>query len=153
MSHLNNGELPDGVEPQWAAHVIATYTDENFVWSNGNWQLPDDERRAVLEVFKVAGHPLSRSEIVAAGVGENQLRYLSRMTDALSGDPTLRRIGSGRKALFAPLECHHCGGTATHSMVTPETRPGVLCPSCWRSPQADSPIFPEWYRSDDAVIC
>lgn len=44
------------------------------------------------------------------------------------------------------LACPHCGGQVSHSIVTPETRPGVLCPDCWRTPHPASPVFLEWYR-------
>ncbi len=147
VAHLTNSEPPHGVDVDWAAHVIAVYTDAGFVWSNDKWQLPDDVRKTALDVFVSADNPLSRSEILAAGIGESQLRYLSRMTNAPSGDPILRRVGGGRNAPYALLECPHCGGTAAHSMVTPETRPGVLCPTCWRTPEPHSPVFPAWYRS------
>ena len=146
-THLTDSELPQGVDADWAAHVIEVYTDIGFDWSNDKWRLPDDVRQAALNIFVAASHPLSRSEVLAAGIGENQLRYLSRMTNAPSGDPILRRVGGRRTAPYALLECPHCGGTAAHSVVTPETRPGVLCPTCWRTPEPDSPVFPDWYRS------
>ncbi len=51
----------------------------------------------------------------------------------------------GRDPMYGLLECPHCGGWASHSIVTPETRPGVLCPDCRRTPDLESPVFPEWY--------
>jgi hypothetical protein len=100
------------------------------------------------EVLRVLGHDgLTRADLIEAGLGANQIRYLSRKTKAPSGEPILRRVRSDDGAKYLPLGCPHCGGYATHSMVTPETRPGVLCPTCWRTPRSDSPVFPIWYRS------
>ena len=147
VAHLTKRELPGDVDAEWAAHLIAVYTDADFEWSNDKWQLPDDVRKAALDAFISAGRPLSRSEVLAAGVSESQLRYLTRVTNAPSGDPILRRVGPQRGAPYALVDCPHCGGLAAHSVVTPETRPGILCTTCWRTPTPNSPIFPEWYRA------
>jgi len=146
-AHLAEKPTPPGVDEGWARHVAAVYTAPDFQWSRGRWQLEDEVRRAAIAVLVDAGGQMARSELVAAGISANQLRHLSRETpDAPSGDPVLRRLSRGRDPMYALLECPHCGGWASHSIVTPETRPGVLCPACWRTPEPASPVFPGWYR-------
>lgn len=148
-AHLAGDPYPAGVDPIWADHVVDVYTDHGFRWNLGHWRLADDLRRRALQVVTDAGGRLSRHEIFQAGIKPEQLRYLSRQTHAPSGEPILQRVGkkNGDNTIYGPLPCPHCTGTATHSIVTPETAPGVLCPACWRAPRPDSPTFPDWYRT------
>lgn len=146
-AHLGCQDLPETVDPDWARHVVDIYTDPEFRWNQGHWRLADDARRSGLSIVSAAGGRLDRRSILRAGLSENQLRYLTRVTNAPSGAPILRRLDLKRNATFGLLECPHCGGHADHSVVTPETRPGVLCSACWRAPTPNSPVFPAMYRS------
>ena len=146
-NHLAHEVISDDVDPDWATHVIAVYTDPNFEWSTDKWRLGDEVRRSALESIATAGRPLTRDELSARGITATQLRYLSRVTDAPSGEPILWRVSSKRNAPYALLDCPHCDGKASVSVVTPETRPGVLCPDCGRAPRPGSPVFPPWYRT------
>lgn len=147
-AHLGSQTLP-GADPQWVSHVGRVYADPHFAWNKHHWRLQDTVRREALAILVAGGGRMARSEILRAGLTEHQLRHLSRQTpNAPSGDPVLRRVDRGRHdPAYGLLPCPHCGGFATHSVVTPETRPGVLCPTCWRSPDPGSPVFPEWYRT------
>lgn len=151
LSHLNEVDLPDGVNPEWAKHVITVYADPDFAWTPNRWRLDDSIRREVLDLMIQRGGEISVSDLIAAGIKKEQLRYLSRVTDAPSGDPILCRISRGGESSVALIDCPHCGGKAAHSIVTPETRPGILCTSCWRTPQVNSPAFPEAYRTLGAL--
>lgn len=143
---LEGGPTPSGVDDGWARHVVTVYTAPNFRWNKGRWRLEDDVRRKAIAILVDAGGQMPRSELLAAGLSADQLRHLSRETpDAPSGDPVLERLNWGRDPMYALLRCSHCGGWASHSIVTPETRPGVLCPDCRRTPAPASPVFPEWY--------
>lgn len=146
-AHLLGEPTPEGIDPHWAGHIVSTYTDPHFNWNRGHWRLVDDTRRGGLRILAEAGGRLGHQKILDAGLNVNQLRYLSRHTDAPSGEPILRRMGRGRDSTYALLDCPHCGGLMSHSVVTPETRPGVICPTCWRTPRPDSPVFPDWYRT------
>jgi len=145
FAHLSSRDLPDDVEPDWATHVIEVYTDAEFEWSPDKWRLPNEIRRKALSALNEAGRPLTGGEFHSKGITANQLRHLSRITDAPSGDPILRRVSSQRNAPFTLLDCPHCGESAAWSVVTPETRPGVLCAACRRTPVLGSPKFPDWY--------
>ena len=146
MAHLSQAPLDQEIDPEWADHIVATYADLSFAWNRGKWRLPDEGRRALLSLLSDAGGQLSQREILATGITKSQLRYLGRVTDAPSGQPIVRRAANVRNAMYTLIECPHCGGFASHSIVTPETPLGVLCPSCWRMPVALSPVFPEMYR-------
>ena len=146
LSHLSGQPLPRDAERGWAEQIIATYCDPNFSWSRDHWRLPDETRQPALDVLKDCGDGLNRSEMLAAGVTATQLRYLSKVTPAPSGAPILRTTRQGRGVAYSALKCPHCGGRSLHSIVTPETRPGVLCITCWRAPFPGSPVFPEWYQ-------
>jgi len=145
-AHFQEENLPDTVDVDWARHVIGVYTDEKFRWDRGHWRLNDEQRRAGLSIVTEAGGTLKRRSILQAGLSESQLRHLTRNTDAPSGEPILRRLDRHQDATFGLLQCPHCGGQANHSVVTPETRPGVLCSTCWRTPRDNSPVFPAMYR-------
>lgn len=148
LAHLDGRPGPPDIDVAWTRHIAAVYTDPEFHWEMGQWRLPDGPRRTLLAVIAETGGQLERDKILAAGVSTSQLRYLSRPTlGAPSGDPIVRRLGRGRDGAYTLIDCPHCGGHASHSVVTPETRPGVLCPDCWRAPVPDSPVFPEFYRS------
>lgn len=146
LSHLKGLPLGPETDPVWAQHVIAVYCDPDFSWSADKWRLPDETRKPALEALRKRDADLSMSEMLSAGVTESQLRYLRKRTNAPSGDPILVRSGRGDTARYAAIRCPHCGGRALHSVVTPETRPGVMCTTCWRLPVPDSPLFPTWYR-------
>ena len=146
MTHLAGDRLPNGVESEWAAHVISVYTDPGFSWNKNKWRLDEDVRRSVLGHLIAAGGTLSVQELDDLSVNREQVRYLSRDTAAPSGQPIVRKTGRGDSLSYHLLECPHCGGSVSHSVVTPETRPGVLCTTCWRAPTDSSPVFPENYR-------
>ncbi len=147
VSHLRGDACPDEVDLDWANYAVSVYTDPEFNWTHDHWRLDDSQRVFALRTIEQGGGALSKEQLIAAGVKDSQLRYLSRVTPAPSGAPILRRVGRGNEARFSAIECPHCQGRATHSVVTPETRPGVLCTSCWRAPFEGSPVFPEWYRT------
>lgn len=147
LAQLSGSELPRDVEPHWAQHIISVYGNHNFVWMPNQWRLDDELRVRVLDMIEAGGGTLSVAAALAAGVKSEQLRYLWRAMDAPSGDPILRRRTINHVMSVAFLECPHCGGSASHSVVTPETKPGVLCPSCWRAPTPSSPVFPDFYRT------
>jgi DNA invertase Pin-like site-specific DNA recombinase len=147
LAHLRGTELPRGVDPGWARHIISVYSDPNFSWNMNRWRLKDELRVQVLHLIEANGEVLSVDEVVAAGVTSEQLRYLWRVIDAPSGDPILRRLVIDNVASVALLECPHCGGSTSHSVVTPETKPGVMCTRCWRTPIPSSPVFPSFYRT------
>ncbi len=147
LSHLRGEPMPSSVDPTWAGHVVAVYTDPTFHWNRDQWRLNDDLRREVLDALDAAGGELSDAALQACGFAHDQLRYLGRRVNAPSGDRVISSTGRAANRRHALLECPHCGGRANHSVVTPETRPGVLCGSCWRTPEPDSPVFPEWYRT------
>ncbi len=146
FAHLRGSGAPDGVDGEYAALIAKTYSTLPFTWNPGHWRLTDQVRREFLTMLRAAGGSLGRDELLEAGMTESQLRYLTRHTDTPSGEPIALRDGRGSKAMYRALTCPHCGGQATHSIVTPETKPGVLCTTCWRTPRVDSPIFPQWYR-------
>lgn len=145
-AHLTGQPTPEGTDADWAKTVIETYTDPAFRWQRGHWRLGDTERVRVLTLVADAGGTLRRSQILGAGVAPHQLRYLTRQTDAPSGDPILTRLTGEHDAKHELIRCPHCGAFASHSVVTPETRPGLLCSQCWRAPRPDSPVFPDFYR-------
>ncbi len=147
LDHLKGLPLAPGTDPDWARHVIDVYCDPDFSWSTDKWQLPDEARTPALEALRGCRDGLSRAEMLAVGVTDTQLRYLSRQTSSPSGDPVLLRSGRAETARYSAIPCPHCGGRALHSVVTPETRPGVLCPTCWRAPTKGSSVFPAWYRT------
>ena len=146
LAHLRGEPIPTSVDPAWARHVVAVYTDPTFHWNRDRWRLNDDLRRAVLGALDAAGGELSDAALQACGFAHTQLRYLGRRVNAPSGDRVIATSGRARNRMHALLECPHCGGRASHSIVTPESRPGVLCGSCWRTPDPNSPVFPDWYR-------
>ena len=145
-AHLKQEPVPDGIDPDFAARIVAVYTDPEFSWDRGRWRLPDETRRTVLGVLLEAGGSLTLHELEARGVTANRLKYLRSHTAAPSGEPVIRLLRHGRNPVYGLITCPHCGGFASWSMVTPETRPGVVCPTCWRTPKEDSPELPEWYR-------
>lgn len=146
-AHVTGEPLSADIDEGWVRHVADVYTAADFRWNPGRWRLDDDIRRAVLAVLADAEGMLPRSQLVAAGISAHQIRHLSRVTpNAPSGDPVIQLFTHGRDPMYGLLVCPHCGGWASHSIVTPETRPGVLCPDCWRTPDLASPVFPEWYR-------
>lgn len=148
QASLAGRPAPEGVDSAWARHIAAVYTDPDFRWGVGQWRLRDGPRRVLLDTIVAAGGRVERDKILAAGVLASQLCYLSRVTvGAPSGGPIVRASRRGRDPEYVLIDCPHCGGYASHSVVTPETRPGVLCPDCWRAPVPDSPVFPEFYRS------
>lgn len=134
---------PVGVDTGWIELVARIYTQPDLRWNRGRWRLDDILRRRVIEVVKRAGGQATRQDFEAAGLNHDQVRYLARRTNAPTGDPIIRRHG----ATWSLLPCPHCGGVADHSIVTPETVPGVLCSTCWRTPVPESPVFPDWYRT------
>ena len=146
LAHLKGEGIPDDVGSDWAAHLISVYTDPDFSWNTDKWRLGDDVRRSVLEQLLAAGGALSVQDLDERGVNREQVRYLSRDTAAPSGQPIIRKSGRGDLLTYHLIECPHCGGSVSHSVVTPETRPGVLCTTCWRAPTDSSPVFPESYR-------
>ena len=146
LNHLKGLPLALGTDPDWARHVIAVYCNPDFSWSADKWRLADETRVSALEAIGSSEVGLSRTEMLAAGVTSTQLRYLSRQTNAPSGDPILVRSGRAETVRYSAIPCPHCGGRALHSAVTPETRPGVLCTTCWRAPTQGSPVFPALYR-------
>lgn len=147
VASVRGSGLPAGLDDEWATHVTSVYSDPDFHWNAGQWRLPDNVRQPALDVLRQAGGSLDRAGMVQAGITSSQLRHLTRDTNAPSGQPIIEVSGRGDSAVYRLITCPHCGGHADHSIVTPETRPGVLCSTCWRAPVLDSPVFPGFYRS------
>ena len=145
-AHLETQPVPEGIDPRFAAHAAAVYTDPRFSWNRGHWRLADHGRQAVLDALREGGGTLTLHELKARGITVNQLKYLRSETSAPSGQPIVRLLRRGPDPLYGLIPCPNCGGFASRSVVTPETRPGVVCPVCWRTPEEDSPELPGWYR-------
>ena len=146
-AHLAGEAYPAGVDHAWGDFVVSVYCDPGFSWDRGQWRLEDQVRRQVLGLLSAGGGQLGLGELVRAGLKPEQLRYLYRQTNAPSGEPVIERVGrpAGDATVYSVLACPHCGGMADRSVLTPETRPGVLCPTCRRAPRPGSPVYPEWY--------
>lgn len=69
----------------------------------------------------------SDSALQASGFAQEQLRYLSRKVDAPSGDPVIATSGRAPHRRHALIERPHCGGRASHSVVTPEKSDLACC--------------------------
>src|SRR5690606_24568233 len=53
--YLEGAQLPVGVDPTWAEHVIGVYTAPTMKWNRGRWRLNDDLRRSAIDVVRAAG--------------------------------------------------------------------------------------------------
>lgn len=146
LAHLKTRPVPDGIDHGFAAHIVDVYTDPTFRWDRGRWWLADQKRQAVLDALREGGGTLTLHELRARGITTNQLKHLRTETPAPSGEPIILLLRRGRNPLYGLIPCPHCGGYASLSMVTPETRPGVVCPTCWRAPKQNAPELPAWYR-------
>lgn len=149
-AHLQHKPWPKGVDEDWAKYVTAIYTSPQISWNPGRWRLPDQLRTRVLAALADAGGSLTVQHLVDRGFTAEQLRYLTRNLPTPTGQPILRITGRGTERTIHLIDCPHCRGTASLSCLTPETKPGVLCPGCMRLPTENSPVFPDWYRQDTA---
>jgi hypothetical protein len=152
QSHLDGGDLPADVDEAWAHHVIGVYTGPRFRWERGKWAQTYPMRQVVLDAVMAAGGTATTKQLAGRGVKLEQVRYLTRHLDTPTGHPILTAQGQGQSRRYSVLRCPHCGGHASLSCVTPETRPGVLCPACRRTPTPDSPVFPEWYATPTRTL-
>lgn len=148
IAHQQNRPYPTEITPELADHLIATYTNPNFGWAPGRWRLADQTRQQLLTLVSQAQGTLTQQQLKNHGYNKHQLRHATRKTPgAHSGDPILTHTGRGPTSLYQLTKCPHCDGWCDHSIVTPETLPGVLCTTCWRTPNPNSPTFPDWYRT------
>jgi hypothetical protein len=131
LAHLHQSERPKEADPEWAKLIIAVYADPAFLWTRNKWRQADEVRRTVLQSLESAGGTLPIDSLVAQGLNPEQIRYLWRVKATPTGQPIIRRVSGAVTPQVALLTCPHCGGMASHSVVTPETVPGVLC--CERS--------------------
>jgi DNA invertase Pin-like site-specific DNA recombinase len=139
--------LPEDVDPEWARLIVATYTSADLQWTPGRWRLDDDLRRRVIEAIAKRGGTASRQELIDEGLDSDQVRYLSRTLSTPTGTAILRPEPRRGNPLYHLHPCPHCGGVADHSCLSPETRAGVLCSQCWRTPDDNSPVYPAIYRT------
>lgn len=137
--------VPPGLDPSWARWVADEYRRPDFAWERNKWRLTYPTRQAVLDAIHARDGAASRSDLEGDGFVEVQLRYLARDLPGPTGWPILAVEGRGASKRYSLLACPHCGRWASESSVTPETKPGILCPDCLRLPIASSPVFPSWY--------
>lgn len=147
-AHLTQKPLPTDFEPELATHLITIYTNPDFVWKPGRWRLNDQVRQNILTLISQAGGTLTQEQLIDAGYNKNQLRHLTRTKpNTPTGNPILTQTGKGPTSLYQLQKCPHCHGWCDHSILTPETKPGIICTTCWRTPTPNSPTYPRWYRT------
>lgn len=150
QAHHLGKPSPDNVDPAWVALVAATYVDP-LRWDKSRWRFGDGDRQDIFDALAAAGGSMAVADLPAAGFDPEQLRYLMRRSPTPTGASVLRKEGRGPTARYTLLTCPHCDALLSRSCLTPETPGGLLCPTCFRTPAADSPTFPAWYLTLEAV--
>lgn len=145
MQALLGEVTTSGCDPSWASLAQATYRNTSFAWPSGQWHVDDRRPQELLDLLNGAGGTLPIAAVVAAGFATNELRYLSSDTAAPTGRHVVNVTGRAHSRALSLIRCPHCDGSNDIAMRVPENPSGVLCSTCRRSPDPDSPIFPGFY--------
>jgi hypothetical protein len=158
--YLWDEPLPAGLEPAYARHIVATYRNPDFAWDHRYHALDCTLRQQLIDAVHAAGGCLTMAEAIERLAGTkvdnpriSNFTRTQHLGDAPPWPPCLQRRGNWARQAprtarsLATHTCPHCGGRATKAVRTPETPNGLLCPTCRRTPDEDSPTFPTDYLS------
>lgn len=155
LHSLDLGELPTSLDERYVHRVRTAYLGDRMAWRSAKWYVNCWHRQRVIDHLVEYG-PQTAAEISEAmrsfGFHDQQVLQITQdrgnavpwpppvaPTAAYSGNPRQPRK-------FRLRECPHCNGMASIAVRVPELKFGVLCPDCMRTPEADSPVYPDAYR-------
>jgi len=149
--------LPEGLDPAYAAHVVAIYKSRNFWWTPSRHAVNAADRQSLVDALIAAGGQIDASNVITQ-VGKQRAMFWRTCGGPQQNGkspvwlPCIERMGewaqgpAGKhKRFYKLIDCPHCGGHATQVVRTPETTACILCPDCRRQPTVDSPKFPDEY--------
>lgn len=155
---LIRGEPVETVTPEFADHLRQVYLVDG-VKARG-WWTPNPTQNNIRPVLLAQGGSItscrSRDAFQAAGIpdhwpGHNcapvsKTPYLLRTDRPNAARPSDCTTPRCAHSTWSFLPCPHCPGAASLSVRVPEVESQVICPDCMRSPDPNSPRYPDAYR-------
>lgn len=158
-------ELPDGVDPVWAAHVTAAYLSTQAAWSRW-WRrtsslhikvleaVSSHDGQTTLEELGVAlGGTVLRRDIVQVVRGGSRGSYVwpALLQEVGPWAYITRWHRPTGDNVVALINCPHCQQPVNRILAVPEIPTALLC-DCGRSTSPESPRFPDTYLHVDTSI-
>lgn len=150
--HHNDVEDPTDQDPAWEKKIVATYTNNPGPFPSPTGLANTTTIRQTICDYLIAhGGTAPQQDILTdlADAGVTPTRLQAATTTRKSSEPT--RTDRARTAELRPdgtigiVPCPHCNGHASFVSLLPETPQGLICPTCRRTPDPDSPIYPPDY--------
>lgn len=144
-------QQPGHLDPDWTKLVIDTYTGDRPLTSLASLRNTTAMRQAICDYLKEHSGKAQASDILrdlqAIGLTRGRLDLATTKNRTWNGlkqsqPPTAQRNPDGTIEL---ITCPHCGGFADLVSLLPETPTGLLCRECRRTPDPESPIYPQDY--------
>ena len=146
---MGDDDLVRDLDPDFVGHIVATYFgDEGWgskSWTPSSWRF---ERRlqATLLAAGPGGQATTKHVAEALGVAPRQLAQRVRAR----GRRRLGLVDHPSPVTMRSVPCPHpdcaaADGRASHVLATPETPGGLLCPTCCRTPDNGTVVFPTSY--------
>lgn len=153
---VENLLVPDGATPAWAALVLDCYFGSDVVTSQ--WSARNVLQFKAIRILEEEGGQATLSELRKdhADFDDQNFRGIVlghrsswqpvlRTEKFLTTRPTVRRGSFFKDTMVSLWPCPHCGGRATVPLQALEIPAHLLCPSCHRSQDDDSPLYPDSY--------
>lgn len=93
-AHLAAKPVLQGIDPRFAAHLVAVYSDPDCSWDRGRWRLAD-QLASRARRLALCGGILIQHELRARCITATHLKYLRSVAPAPPGKPTVRLIRQG----------------------------------------------------------
>jgi len=148
--------VPDGANPAWAALALSSYLSAEP--PRVHWAARNVLQTKAIRILEECGGHAMLSELRNQYPEFDEVNFRgcvyhrrSPWEPVLSAEkvttsrPTVRRGGFHKDMHVSLWKCTHCDGNATLPLQAVEIPGHLLCPTCHRSPMADSPIFPDSY--------